>query len=208
MRKVKIFFTIISILLISNSGFSQDKRSSDTRDTNPNKEGSFIPNPDIPFTDYKIIASTNAYIEIEFTPLYTGEGFNFVNGSSNTNKVGYPDTKLRSFPIFVPGPLNNRIEILDYKYEDLYGHDIQPVPTPIRSGDNLQIDFKYTRDPEAYSMKGFYPSEAGNMEPVSQVRSKYFTNVSINPVLYNPSTKTVRKYSYIRFRVSFGRSPI
>lgn len=208
MRKVQIYSIIIALLLINISAFSQDKKLPETRDTNPKREGVFVPDVNVPFSDFKIIASTNTYIEIEFTPVYTGDGLNFVKGFSNTSKIGYPDVKYRSFPIYLPGPVNNRLEILDYKYEDVYNQDLQPVPTPIRSGDNLQLDFKFTRDPEGYSIRGFYPEQAGAMEAPSQVRSKYFTNVTISPVLYNPTTKTARKYSYIRFRVSFGSNPL
>lgn len=205
MDSYKILTTFVLMFCVSALSFSQDSRS--TNGTEPVRTESDYVDPNIqPRDDFKITASSNSSIEVEYNPIYTG-AFDFLGGISRSMKPGSPDTKFRSFPLFVPGPMNNRLEIIDYKYEDIPNIDLPPVPTPIRS-ENLQTDFELKKDDAAYSSKGFYPVEAGMLEPVSIFRNKYTSNAVINPILYNPSTRTVRKYTYIKFRVTFGSSPI
>lgn len=197
--------TILIILLVSSVTIAQDSREPERKELEKRTE-EFIPDNIQPGDDFRIIGSTNSYIEIEFNPIYLS-AFNFV-GAVSRSTVGSPDVKFRSFPLFLPGATNNRIEILDYKYEDIPNVDILPVPTPVRSQDNMQIDFQFRKNEEAYATNGFFPNDAATLDAVSLFRNKYLSNAVVNPILYNPVTKTVRRYKYIRFRISFGSSPI
>jgi hypothetical protein len=196
--------TLFILLLVSSPIYAQDNREPERKELEKRTE-EFLPEVK-PGDDFRITGSTNSYIEIEFNPIYTN-AFDFI-GAISRETVGSPDVKFRSFPLFLPTAGNNRVEILDYKYEDIPNVDILPVPTPIRSKDNLKIDFDFRKNEEVYRVNGFYPVDAASLDGVSLFRNKYFANALVNPVLYNPVTKTVRRYTYIKFRVTYGGSPI
>ena len=204
MGSIKIL-SIILLLLVSVVSFAQDQREPERKELEKRTED-FIPQDVRPGDDFRITASTSSYIEIEFNPIYLS-AFDFV-GAVSPSAIGSPDVKFRSFPVFLPGAVNNRLEVLDYKYEDVQNVDILPVPTPIRSGDNMKIDFEFIKNDEAYSTNGFIPKEAASLDAVSIFRNKYFSNALVNPLLYNPVSKTVRRYTYIKFRITFGSTPI
>jgi hypothetical protein len=104
-----IVFTVLS-LAVCLSAFSQEKTVKN----------------DV-LTDYKIIASNNSYIEIEYYPKYLNKNNDFYL-ALNKNKPGEPDLKVRSFSVIFPSSINNTAEILDYRYSEEANIDISPVP--------------------------------------------------------------------------------
>ena len=99
----RIFFVILLLafsFLILKSGYSQ-------KNVINNNPGS---------SDYRILNSTESFIEIEFYPSYVSET-DFVNSISNNSLYGSPDVKIRSFPLYFPGSTGNRAEIIDSKYD-------------------------------------------------------------------------------------------
>ena len=210
MNSAKILTISILLFTAANLSFSQDRSLNDKQPVSTESEkrpDTYIDENIKPGDDFKVISSSSSAIEIEYTPIYTG-AFDFIGATSRDSKQGYPDARFRSFPLFLPGPMNNRIEIIDYKYEDTQNFDLPPIPTPVKSKDNMQTDFELKKDDKAYSSNSFYPVDAGSLEPVTMFRNKYISNAIISSVLYNPATKTLRRYSYIKFRVTFGSSPI
>lgn len=205
MDSYKILSIIFLMFFVSALTYSQDRGTNGTEPIRT--ESDYVDQNIQPKDDFKIVSSSNSSIEVEFSPIYTGV-FEFHGGISRDLKPGFPDARFRSFTLFLPGPVNNRLEIVDYKYEDIPNVDLPPVPTPIRSKDNFQTNFELKKDEKAYSSNGFYPIEAGMLDRVTMFRNKYVSNAIISPILYNAATRTLRRYTYIKFRVTFGSSPI
>src|SRR4051812_37979032 len=120
---------LIVLLVLNTSIFSQSKTQvitkspTDSKTVNPTKEESKVP-------DFKILASTQSYIEIEFTPQYINSNFDFNNSQVNGKKYGEPDLRFRSFPVYLTSQINNKIEIVDSKFELVNNADVKPIPTP------------------------------------------------------------------------------
>ena len=102
---------IFIFFLIFNSGYSQRSETSTNEIT----------------SDYRILNSTESYIELEFYPNYSSN-LEFDQGIGTDRKYGSPDLKLRSFPVFFPGNSKNSVEIIDMKYEEIPNADVLPVP--------------------------------------------------------------------------------
>ncbi|MDQ3021884.1 MAG: type IX secretion system sortase PorU [Bacteroidota bacterium] len=170
----------------------------------------------IDFTpDYKIINSTQSYIELEFYPQYNSD-IDFMNSISNPKEYGSPDVKLRSFPIYFPTNSNNRVEIIDSKYEEVPNIEVKPVPvfkksekkSNKKSKDQEDYIPEYNRDEKIYNSNNYFPANAASVNLSGALRNKYFGYLNVYPVLYNPMSNSVRKYNYIKLRVTFGGAPV
>ena len=158
--------------------------------------------------DYKITASNNSYLEIEFYPKYTDGSLDFQNALLNSSKFGEPEVGFRLFPVILPTVQNNRIEVLDYKYTESFNEDIKPIPTPKRANNKYEVLYDYIKDNNIYGNNSFFPKDIATVQNDGMVRHYYFGSVIVNPVLFNPVTRTIKKYSYIKFQVTFGGNPI
>jgi len=193
--------TILTVIFVCNSSlFSQQRNQTRTVENHNIKQESLI--------DYKITASNNAYLEIEFYPKYNNDRFDFLNELRNSDKFGEPDLGYRLFPVVLPTPNNNRIEVIDYKFKESFNAEIKPVPTPKRANNKLEMLFDYIKDNKIYNHNSFFPSQVAFLKHDGIARHHYFGSISVYPVVYNPVTKTIKKYSYIKFRVTFGENPI
>lgn len=187
---------ILTVILIITAAFAYSQSKKDTE--------SAI-NYNIP--DYKIVASTSNYLEIEFTPVYT-EDVNFQNSSFNTTEYGKPNLGSRTFSFIIPGNKNNRVEILDSRYTEKSNVEVKPVPKPKRANNKLELLYDYTPDNKIYSDNSFYPKNIIDIKQDKTLRDKYLGMVQVFPVVYNPVSKIIRKYSYIRLRITFGDRPV
>jgi hypothetical protein len=192
----KNLLKIVILMLVFSTAFSQEKRDNIIKNTKS----------DVITSDYKILASTSAYIEFEFTPTYSGD-ISFQNAYYNSSNYGKPDLGCRTFSFILPGDKNNRVEILDSRYSEKGNIDVKPVPKPKKSSNKLEFLYDYTPDNKIYSANSFFPSN-NIILTEDNVRDKYLGRVQVYPVSYNPVTKTIRKYSYIKVRVTYGDRPI
>lgn len=159
-------------------------------------------------TDFNVLNSTNKYLELEFTPAYTNDGIGFNNSLQHSDRYGSPDVGYRAFPLFLPSHKNNRIEIIDIKYDEILNIEIKPVPTPKRANNKYEILYDYRINEKIYNINSFYPQEPAILVENGVIRNRYSGSLCIYPVQYNPLTKQVKKILYIRLRVVFGSNPI
>jgi hypothetical protein len=163
--------------------------------------------------DYKVITSNESFIEIEYYPEFKKD-YDFSNSSGSNALKGFPDLRIRTFALFLPTLKNNRVEILDSKYEEVQGVEINPVPGFRKSdkrkneGENDEYIPEFNKDSKAYSQNKFLPSDFAGVVSSGILRDKYIGYLNIYPLQYNPVTSSIRKYSYIRVRVIFGGSPV
>jgi len=159
--------------------------------------------------DYKIIISNESFIELEYYPDYKKD-YDFKNSSSNTTGYGHPNIRNRTFPVYFPVNINNRVEVIDSKYEEVTSVEIKPVPTFKYSKDKNELapEFNHNKDEKIYNENKFYPSEVSSLIAAGALRNKYFGYLIIYPSQYNPVTQILRKHSYIRIRITFGGNPV
>lgn len=156
--------------------------------------------------DYRVISANNSYVEFEFSPKYTS-GTEFLNSTHNSLLKGKPDLGSRIFTIVTPGETNNRIEIIDVKYEELQGSEVKPVPTPKKSNNNMEVLYDFVYDNEIYANNTYYPKVNAEFIQDGKFRNKYFGVAQIYPVQYNPLNKSIKRIAYIRVRIVFGTNP-
>jgi len=196
MNKLYNKLAVLILMVLTSTVYSQISKTVE-KNTEP-----------VNLDDFKVLISTNNNLEIEYTPHYI-DNIHFVNEIHNTSKdFGSPDLGYRSFPIFLPSDKNNVLQVLEVKYEEITNVDVPPVPTPVRSNDLKSISFIYERKQEKYSYNGFLPKEPFFLVQGGIIRGKFFGNAVIYPIQYNPATKTTKRVTYIKFRVSFGNNPI
>src|SRR5438093_4362957 len=90
--------------------------------------------------DYKIIASTAFYLELEYYPQF-GEPVSFITGNEllreinfkNANNMpigssGEPDLKFRLLPVILPSAEKNSITVVDFEVTEIKNFNLAPVP--------------------------------------------------------------------------------
>lgn len=224
-------FSLIALLLFASADmFAQSRdiftKGSDNNDAGKNQNKL----PDISDylfgeikPDYKIISSNANYIEIEYSPKgvliekfsNNSENFtlySFENGlESGINQSGSPDLRFRSFGLFLPSVRNNAVQIIDYDMKEEQNVNIAPIPQMGIVNPNLQgfenINYIYNKGNQ-YSQNKFYPEQPAAMENTGPLRDAVTGNLVIYPFQYNPVTRTLRHYSRIKVRVTFGDKPV
>lgn len=190
-RNILFLYTFLFTFLLVNSGTAQRVDRQET-----------VKQP-----DYKILSSNESYIEIEFTPDYTGD-LNFENSVGNTNTYGDPNILFRTFPVFFPGASGNTAEVVDSKYEEIQNVEVLPVPSLKNSKDKDGYIPVFEENEKIYSANKNFPGYLSQIKNIGALRNKYFGNLNIYPLQYNPVTRSLVKYTYLRVRVKFGTNPI
>lgn len=198
MNNLKILLYIIPFLIFSFAGDLIAQR--DVKNPTPSNES-------ISVSDYKIVSSDSRSITVDFTPQYNST-LTFLNSGIENFKPGSPQLSQRIFPVFLPVSEGNRIELLDYKYRDIQNIEVNPVPEIVRGKGDMSFDYNYQKDNGIYSTNTFFPKDPGELVFSGSLRNKYFGAAIISPLQYNPVTRTLRRYEYIRFRIIFGGSPV
>lgn len=173
--------------------------------------------------DYKIIASNSNYIEFEYYPAavntqklsVNGENFSVYEFQYGLDKPitmgGSPDLKYRSFSVFMPSENGNTVQVIDYDVKEEQNVNIAPVPQVALFNPNIRsfenIYYQYNKSAE-YSQNKFLPESFVSLTSVGPLRDAVTGNVVIYPFQFNPVTRSVKFYSRIRIRVTFGESPV
>ncbi len=157
--------------------------------------------------DFKILSTNNSYVEVEYIPKYTS-ATEFMNVVHNSSLIGKPDLGSRNFPVITPGNINNRIEIIDVRFEDLSNIDVKPVPTPKPGNNKLEVLYDFIYDNNIYSSNSVFPKSNAEFIQDGIFRDKYVGIAQINPVQFNPLSKSVRRITSIKFRIVFGTNPL
>ncbi len=194
MNKFGIFITLAVFFSVLSSYAQQNSRSDEQ------KNKTYI-------SDYKLLSSGNSSVEVEFTPVYTSST-EFRSAVHSSGDYGKPDIGSRNFPVFSPSDRNNILDIYEVTYEEIQNVDVKPVPTPKKSNNKLEVLYDYKYDNAAYMSGNYFPASNGILENGGIMRNKYVTLVKINPVQYNPLSKSVKRIKSIKFRIVFGDRPV
>ncbi len=164
--------------------------------------------------DVKVLHSDRSTLVVEFKPQYTAsEKFsaggielikiNFLNSyPDNSLAPGMPDLRIRPIVIRLVGPDNNRLEIINAEYVDETQVMIPPVPG-WKDGAVSPAPV-YEIDKNAYATSEFLPIELVKLVSVGEARGKFLGSLELSPLQYNPLRKSLRKYTRIVVKVTFG----
>lgn len=190
MKRVNIIFIIILSVLISYYNVLSQNRYDNNKFAN----------------DIVITVLNSSYVEFIYYPKYIN---NYIaeNTFPELVKQGYPDLTIRSIPIFLPSLSNNRLEILDFNYNEINNIEINPIPTIKKTKDGL-YDYDFVKDEKLYNTNEFYPKNFAEFTQNGILRNKYIGHIKIYPAIYNPFLKVVRKLEFIKVRITFGDSPV
>lgn len=219
-------YSLVVFLVILNSGIlSQDnnlifKNSGHNNSKQPGINDFML---DEVKQDFRIIATGPTYLEIEYTPAgisenkfsFNGENFSVIEFLFGLDKPlnlsGSPDLKYRSFPVFFPSENNNTVQIIDFEMKEEQNVNIAPVPVLAMINPNIRsfenIFYNYIKNNE-YQQNKYLPENFVSLSNVGPMRDAVTGNLVIYPFQYNPVTKSLRYYSRIRIRVSFGELPV
>lgn len=170
-------------------------------------------------SDIRIIQSDEREFTFEFTPIFhpisivAGELETFTSitfdgeVALSSATPGEPLLKFRNIAFRLPGLSNHSVEILQADYETIPNILLSPVPNVYKDeqGNNFS---KLIKDLTAYSAIDFLPSEIVKITDIGTTRGAALGNIHIYPVQFNPSINTIRKYTRVKIKVTFGSSEL
>lgn len=233
MKVYKYIPFILLLLFLFNLSFSQQKEVKGNKEEKGNVKieqkqisvESTLPGLDMSNeADFKVIASTSSYIEIEYYPAfqpiqkvsYNGQTYSIASLINEVDRgpkfAGQPDIRFRVFPLIFPSEKNNTVTIVEVESNEATNIDLAPIPNIRLRNPNVpsfdNIDLVYDKDSKIYSQNKFMPDKIADVNVNGSVRENLFGNLIINPYQYNPVTKVLRQYTRIRVRVNYGQSPV
>ncbi|MBQ4034135.1 MAG: T9SS type A sorting domain-containing protein [Paludibacteraceae bacterium] len=96
---------------------------------------------------------------------------------------------------------NVRVKVVSSTYRDYQSFNIRPSAGGYIPG---QKGVAHTEG-AAYRKNAFYPSQSAGLIRLDQHRSIPVATVQLQPVAYNPATKTLRCYSSITYRITYDK---
>jgi hypothetical protein len=126
-----------------------------------------------------------------------------VPDGGRTYNIGWAELPTLGRFIAVPFGSEPQVEILQYHVTTLSGYDVVPVQ-------EQPVDLvgapapAFTKDEGFYQKNEFYPDRMAFVEEPKLLRGCPISQVTLFPVQYNPSTRELKVYSYMKIRISFS----
>jgi len=161
----------------------------------------------------KILNSSEQQITFELRPQW--QEIEFAAGNVLFQKVtfdgaeiavGIGDPQIPSTAVIIGLPLNGdfSVQIVDAEMETL--NDVNLPPRPAIKRADIGLDYLYQPDREAYSRNDFSPAEIAPRTEPYFFQSQRVAKIIIQPLQYNPVSKTVRRYKKLTVQVTFNGS--
>ncbi len=123
------------------------------------------------------------------------------NGTALLQK-GAPDLPKLAFSLIIPNDKNSSISVLDTKYTDIPSITVAPSKGKIyRDQKPSQIPFTYG---DEYQKNAFFPAHLASLNTPFIIRDYRGQTVHVNPVQYNPITKTLRVYHSLKLKIEYN----
>ena len=123
-----------------------------------------------------------------------------VDGFGYNEKPTEPAIPLRMDQFSIPKGSTAQIEIISKEYID-YDYTLTPAREPLINSSNDVYD-RQTVKPVAVTNKWF-PENPIDIKDIQVYRGNGILNVKVSPIQYNSSTKTVRAYCKLEYKVKF-----
>lgn len=161
--------------------------------------------------DLKILSSNSNSLVVEFTPNYYDTSSITIGSDKyvkslfkggyiqNAELYGEPAVPVKFFNVGVPSEFGNTIQVLNSNYIELKG-ELIPKPEVIKTkgvDDNV-----YKKSENYYNFNS--PEDLVAFGDYGLARNLRTQSIVIHPVKYNASSKNIRLYTRIVFRINFS----
>jgi Peptidase family C25/Propeptide_C25 len=166
--------------------------------------------------DLTVVSSDARSIVITFSPRYLTPGtfteqgteytlIDFENAlqGENARQAGAPDVRFRYVPLGFPGRTGTSVRVIAADYEDVRNVTLAPVPTHVNEDNFVDVE-SYSPSIEAYGRSSFTPQEVVQMDGPHRSGDRMIGGVRVYPVQFNPSARSIRKYSRIVVEIVYG----
>ena len=119
-----------------------------------------------------------------------------LSGESQTMEAGLPEVPKACRSYVIPDNAAMAVNVLEVDYQDVPNVDLIPSRGSISRTVNPD-DVPYTFG-HAYSEDAFYPAQVAELREPYIMRDHRGMVLTVNPVQYNPVTRTLRLYSRVR----------
>ncbi|MHB1049589.1 MAG: type IX secretion system sortase PorU [Bacteroidota bacterium] len=166
------------------------------------------------YPDLTVISSDDRGMTVEFRPRFfedrtirtEKESFvlpQFMFGDRSMNdRPGQEDLRSRVIPVALPGVRGNAITVLSADYETVNNIALAPV-AKVEMTDALGTERKTYAADFTPSQK-FIPEQIASIEQPGSVKGWTVANIILTPLQFQSSSRTLRKYTRILFRIDYG----
>lgn len=162
-------------------------------------------------TSYKILTNTSneTIIDVQIgdinqkniaTPYGDAVKIALDKGTAILEK-GAPDLPKLAFSIIVPNNKKSTIAVLENEFVEFKNIFVAPSKGKIYR--NEQPDLIPFTMSAHYSKNEFYPGKVANLNHPFILRDYKGQSIHINPVQYNPITKTLRVYAHLKIKITY-----
>ncbi|RMF56714.1 MAG: hypothetical protein D6743_19815, partial [Calditrichaeota bacterium] len=128
-----------------------------------------------------------------------------VPGYGLTTQPGLPVLPQTAALVQVPPGAQVRVEILEDVFEDLDQVDVSPAPKVTLDSPHDTPVYQPFRDAAFYASNVFWPAEVAVAAGEGTLRGQRIARVQVNPVQFNPATRTLRVHRKLTVAVHFSR---
>ena len=121
-----------------------------------------------------------------------------VKGMSNYSEIGCPQIPSMT-EIAAVNNSNPKIVLSDCEYIEYRNINIVPTQMPLLDADDPIVDSSFSINEDIYKKDEFYPKSAVSIIQTQKYKGNDIAFIRINPIQYNPVSKTVRCYRKIHF---------
>ncbi len=158
--------------------------------------------------DFRIVQSSNTYLEIEYKPGYSTSTItinndqytkiNLLNGSvNNPDDWGMPEILFGNLLVGVPAEFGNTIQVISAEYEDIKGK-LSPVPNVEYKDGLTSLKYKIS---ENY---GSFSNELVSFGEFGISRGLPIQAIKVFPIQFDEQKNNIRIYKNIRFRINYA----
>jgi len=129
--------------------------------------------------------------------------------ASLDERTGWPQIPYELLSLGIPPGASVSASLVDPVYETYENQDVAPVPS-VTYDDQNEAVLAYRKDPAAYRLNQFLPSEVVQVEPPFSLRSQRIATVRLAPYQYNPARRTMKRLvsGRLEVRLTGGGSQI
>ena len=162
-------------------------------------------------TSYKILTNTSneTIIDVQIgdinqkniaTPYGDAVKIALDKGTAILEK-GAPDLPKLAFSIIVPNNKKSTIAVLENEFVEFKNIFVAPSKGKIYRNEQPDL-IPFTMNAH-YSKNEFYPGKVANLNHPFILRDYKGQSIHINPVQYNPITKTLRVYAHLKIKITY-----
>ena len=132
--------------------------------------------------------------------LFSGTVFWKTDGFGMSQNPGDPSTLARYDLIAIPFGYSAKVEVIDSVYHD-YEYELTPARQPLLDSNNETYTKSNVLAIQPY--EGFKPASVAELSEIQHYRGHGICQAAVCPIQYNYETKTIRAYTFIKYKVTF-----